>query len=1009
MSLKEIKVSNELENKLFNPFSKVGTNESPLICEKYEEIRSNCKYFSSPVICRTNHVENHLNILHVNLRSILSDSKFEEFKIFVSCSNDQWQVICVSESWLTDDITQLRQLDGFTGYFKNRKNRTGGGVIVYLNDMYIKHSSEIEIDGICMESMFVQCQLSTSFTFIVGQLYNPPSMDTTLFVNEINHCLEKLDKMNKTTFLCGDFNIDLFSLYSDNHCQEFFNTMLSFGYWPTISKTTRASDNKLSLLDNIFCNNIEFVSKSGIIHEDSSDHFPIFVSCSTHLSPQKAEFNTVFDNSKFEELSAYLSDHLQNFAEMTDPEAACNFLLKTYQSGIQEFSKTIKHSRKTTALKPWVSPAILASINRRYQLFLNKSNNPTEQNKHLYNEYRNRLNGILREAKKNYVRQQLEVNKTNSKKLWQMLNETVRGTNSNNKLSNTFLNSDGEHTSDKHDIAESFNSFFISIGDKLQQEIPTRSEDPLSHVQTPAEHILNLLHNTNSAELGNTIKQMKNVGAGIDGINANIFKHTYLAIINELVHLINICLANGVFPSALKMAVIKPVFKSGDKKVFNNYRPISILPYISKLLEKVIHLRIMTYLDNANILSSCQFGFQKNRSTYMPMLLLQENITKSFEKGNITCGLYLDLKKAFDTVDHTILVGKLEKYGFANSALNIIKSYLSNRKQCVEYYGARSTFKLVKIGVPQGSILGPLLFLLYINDFPNISQNIKFLLYADDTAIFFESDKMSTLQQLVDTECTHICNWLEINKLSLNTQKTVFQLYKCSNISQKLTVKLNGTQIKEEVKVKYLGMYIDANLKWASHIEQLSVILSRNIGAINRSKYLLNKQSLLMLYNALVLPYISYCCIIWGFTYPTYISKIETLQKRMVRIIDGQHRLAHSDPIFKGNNILKVKDIARHQLITVMHKKFTETLPNEIESLFTLTIAPNIMTRSRRHFTETFTEKLYGTRVVSWIGPRLWNSVIAPHFSITDIRTSSKYWIKKYIKKCFIESYILTE
>ena len=242
-------------------------------------------------------------------------------------------------------------------------------------------------------------------------------------------------------------------------------------------------------------------------------------------------------------------------------------------------------------------------------------------------------------------------------------------------------------------------------------------------------------------------------------------------------HLINLCLTHGVFPSALKIAVVKPVFKSGDKKSLTNYRPISILPYLSKLLEKIIHLRIMSFLNKSNILSSCQFGFQKNKSTLMPLLLLQENITKALENGNVVCGIYLDLKKAFDTVDHAILLEKLKRYGFTNSPLNLIKSYLSNRKQCVEFDGVRSELKQVNIGVPQGSILGPLLFLVYVNDFPNISKMAKFLLYADDTAIFLESKNAKSLQPLIDRECIQIWRWLHLNKLSLNTQKTVYQVY----------------------------------------------------------------------------------------------------------------------------------------------------------------------------------------------------------------------------------------
>ena len=175
-------------------------------------------------------------------------------------------------------MVPLRQLDGYTGYFKNRKSKGGGGVVIFVSNKYIQHSAEINIST-SLEALFVECKLSATVTFIVCQAYLPPSTERSLFFTELGHCLEELDKLNKTTFLCGDFNIDLFSLLNNNQSQEFFNIMTSFGYWPTITRTTRSSDNKLSLIDNIFCNNLDFVVKSGIIYHDSSDHFPIFVAC----------------------------------------------------------------------------------------------------------------------------------------------------------------------------------------------------------------------------------------------------------------------------------------------------------------------------------------------------------------------------------------------------------------------------------------------------------------------------------------------------------------------------------------------------------------------------------------------------------------------------------------------------------------------------------------------------------------------------------------------------------
>ena len=232
-------------------------------------------------------------------------------------------------------------------------------------------------------------------------------------------------------------------------------------------------------------------------------------------TPKKTWKPNVFDKNKFDELSAHLTEHLQHFAEIDDPKLACNVLIEAYKTGILKFSIKIKQSRKSSALKPWISPAILTSINQRHKLFLEKSKNPTEQNKRMYNAYRNKLNDILREAKKTFVQNQLEENRTNSKKLWQLLNETLRGNASQKMNPDTFTNDDGDDISNNEDIAQSFNDFFISIGEKLQQKIASCVENPLDYVQTQTEHVLNSMLHTNKTELVEILKQMKHVGAGL--------------------------------------------------------------------------------------------------------------------------------------------------------------------------------------------------------------------------------------------------------------------------------------------------------------------------------------------------------------------------------------------------------------------------------------------------------------------------------------------------------------
>ena len=272
-----------------------------------------------------------------------------------------------------------------------------------------------------------------------------------------------------------------------------------------------------------------------------------------------------------------------------------------------------------------------------------------------------------------------------------------------------------------NEIAENFNSFFSSIGKTLQDKIEPCSDSPLTFINT-CENSVNEVELTNTHELIQIVTKMKNVGAGVDNINGKLFKLSYKSIINHIVHLVNCCLLAGVFPKKLKIAVVKPIFKSGEHANMNNYRPISILPYLSKILEKIIHHRMMNHISNNNILSPSQFGFRRGHSTYMPLLILQDTITKGFEHNKFTCGLYLDLKKAFDTVEHKILFSKLHAYGFSGIFLNLLESYLTDRYQCVEYLNIQSSMQKINIGVPQGSILGPLLFILYINDLPNVCK-----------------------------------------------------------------------------------------------------------------------------------------------------------------------------------------------------------------------------------------------------------------------------------------------
>ena len=473
------------------------------------------------------------------------------------------------------------------------------------------------------------------------------------------------------------------------------------------------------------------------------------------------------------------------------------------------------------------------------------------------------LVNIITNAKRLYFQNSFQVNKNNGKATWQLLDELInKKSKSRNEIPSTFVNCSGE-TIQKAEIPESFNDFFCSIGVQLDSMITSPDNSPMDYLSAPSYQPHNNALSASMFEIKNIIKGLNPVGGGFDKISASILLGTYKSILTHLTFFFNLCLKCSVFPSKLKIAIIKPIHKSGDKDKFTNYRPISLLPIFSKILEKLIYKYLLTYLEMNNVLSPFQFGFRKRHSTYMPLVHLYDQITKTLQDNEIMCTLFLDLKKAFDTVSLDILLQKLDFVGIKGDLYKILKSYLSERLQITRINNDDSEPRLIKMGVPQGSVLGPLLFILYINDLTKLSSEASFYLFADDTAITVRAKNYVELQTNVDNILPTISKWFCANRLSLNTSKTNYQLYSRNNIKD-LNILLNGTKIWRQKTIKYLGVLVDENLKWESHICKVASVISRNLGIMGRAKFFLSSRELLLLYNTLILPHLNYCAVVWG-------------------------------------------------------------------------------------------------------------------------------------------------
>lgn len=436
-------------------------------------------------------------------------------------------------------------------------------------------------------------------------------------------------------------------------------------------------------------------------------------------------------------------------------------------------------------------------------------------------------------------------------------------------------------------------------------------------------------------EILDIVKKSKNKkSTDCTNLDMMLIKDIIEHIATPFTYICNQSFITGIFPHKMKIAKVIPIYKCGDRYQFTNYRPISLLSQFSKILEKLYVERLDSFIDKHHLLSNQQYGFRSGRSTSMAVMELVEQISTAIDNREHMVGVFIDLKKAFDTIDHEILLRKLERYGIRGIALEWLKSYLNNRHQYVHINNVDSDLQKVTYGVPQGSVLGPKLFILYINDICEVSNLMKCVLFADDTSLYSSGSDLEQLLNSAEKELTKLKKWFDINKLSLNLSKTKFIIFGNKIISIPVKIKVNDVVIERVNENKFLGMIIDNKLKWKPHINNLKAKLSKTIAIMYKTKDVLNKNSLNLLYCSLVLPYINYCVEVWGNTHKTNINPIFLLQKKAIRIVNQKDYREPTNPLFINLHILKLEDLVDLNTLTVMYKVNNNLLPRSIQELF---------------------------------------------------------------------------
>lgn len=931
---------------------------------------------------------NCLRLCNYNIRSFNSNQ--EMFFSFMQTLKVTFNVIVLTETRFTNETGC--PIEGYKGYHSFRSVSRGGGVSVYCDSGFtVQRIEQLSIVNDVIETCVTRISMNGRSIYIIA-VYRPPGGSVHLFSESLLEILNDPHVRNQESLITGDFNVNLIEYENLGAAiSNFVHSLFSLNFLAIITKPTRfpcgGQPGSPSLLDHIWYNR-HSVTHSGIILFDQTDHLPTFI------------FLNDFSVSSCKLAEVRFRDHsvgnIRSFVRqcsdlrwscLTDDVNVdtCRFVETVNNLYCRCFPLKVKYVSQKRLSKPWLSTAIMRSIKMKSRYF--RSSKLGLISEAFYKRFRNLLNRVIRVAKKTHYRNAFQNCRGNLRDTWKLIGSLMKS--SRPKSTSLSLNIEGSKVSEEVTVAEYFNDFFSSIASNLNRNIPPPTNDPSSNICHSTYRSIFMTPVIPSEIVDITLK-LKNSSYGLHSIPTKIFKLAIDSLAYPLARIINKSINSGVFPDCLKSAIVLPIFKSGSELEVNNYRPISILPLCSKIFEKCVGVRLTRYLAKFDILSRFQYGFQKFKSTTDAVLNFVEYVYRELNNKNHVLGISIDLRKAFDVVCHDILLEKMRKYGIRGVVLSWFSSYLSNRTQCVRVGGTVSGSRPIICGVPQGSVLGPILFLLYINDLPLISKNAHFTLFADDTTISCSHSNYCELILNTNAQLNDLYNWTINNRLSLNTDKTsvILLTNRTQDIASPLILSINNCPIYCDSSFKFLGLKLDRCLNFSTHILYLCSKLSKIAGILYRIRDFTPYNILLKMYNSLVHPYLLYGILVWGDASQVHLNPIQVVQKKILRIITQSDYRAPSKPLFFAAKILKVHDLYKFTLGSYMFKL---RLAGNI-------ISPNhaYNTRSRHDATPNFQRLSQSQRSLTYNGPKYWNLIPS------NIRNSQSLPVFKKLYKDFL-------
>ena len=775
-----------------------------------------------------------LKIAHLNVRSLLK--KVDQIRLLMEGVG--LDVLTVSETWLrphiSSDLVDLKGYQTFRQdrYGKSKSKKRGGGLISYVNLRHgasCEYLEDLSASNEHIEAQWIYIHRPNCKNVIMCNVYRPPSGNLKKAVKYLEDCLKTLNLNKIDLFLLGDFNINYKNKRSPDFKKLYFFTQ-SNGLTQYIKNTTR-NNNKTNTLLDLAITNSKSVLQAGTLEHFVSDHQPIYI---VHKkgrdTRQSAEFwgrsYRNFDVKIFK--TKLLELNWEDFFKVDDPGDAWELMLKNITS-VLDVMCPVRVSHIKNFRPDWMTKELIEQIKDRDYFYKKAKSQNDDDAWNIAKHFRNSTNSNIRQAKREFILRELQMHDNDPKKFWKVIHKVLPTGKSSQKAE--ILLKNGGSKIDKEDVAHFVNSYFVNVGNFKLPDLSTNDHSGPYGVTldqnadeeegTGLEHLVEV----REVEVFNVVKDINvSKSSGIEDVSSFVVKEAFKILITEVTHLYNLSIRTSTFPSAWKRALVVPIPKAGNLTQVKNYRPISLLPLPGKILEKLIHQQLSSYLEGDLLLVDEQHGFRKNHSTIHFVSQLTNYISKKLDNRIPTLAAYVDFRKAFDCVQHPLLLAKLGKLGVGTSIINWVRSYLSSREQRVCANGFYSCFQRVTQGVPQGSVLGPLFYIIYANDLSRIVNECKIAMYADDTVLFTANPDFEESIRNLQNDMNSLNVWCNSNGIMANTEKTKVMVFGNSGMLKKVPpfeILLNGVQLQTVTAYKYLGITLDTQLSYNLHVNKI--------------------------------------------------------------------------------------------------------------------------------------------------------------------------------------------